>query len=159
MNTKILQPTKKAWLSPKNSPAENRLKFQQYLDELTKVRKKIRLLTQAPTDNLKIEVIRRLNDLLRIHHYGGRVIMTQGVSSLHPLDQIDVLDALTNFDNFNEDNDPYFEHDGAAFDVKNGETYRFKIDYFDNNLEYHSPDNTNPAVTTRVMTIMTPIEY
>jgi Protein of unknown function (DUF3768) len=33
-------------------------------------------------------------------------------------------------------------------------TIFFKIDYFDRNLTYHSPDPSDPAVTRRVITIM-----
>jgi hypothetical protein len=31
--------------------------------------------------------------------------------------------------------------------------------YFDRNLKYHSPDPTDPAVTTRVITVMLADEY
>jgi hypothetical protein len=34
-----------------------------------------------------------------------------------------------------------------------------KIDYFDRNLKYHSPDPSDPAITVRVITIMLADEY
>lgn len=159
MNKNILQPSKTIWLSPKKSQAEKQEKYRVYLKELAQVRNQIRLLIKNPSENLRTEVIRRLNDLLRVHHYGGRVMMTQGVASLNPLDQIDVLDSLAEFNNFTEDNDPYKEHDYATFDVEHGGTYQFKIDYYDNDIKYHSPDNADPSVTTRIMIITTPSEY
>ena len=40
-----------------------------------------------------------------------------------------------------------------------GERYFFKIDYYDKNTEFGSPDPADPAVTTRVLTIMRADEY
>jgi hypothetical protein len=38
-------------------------------------------------------------------------------------------------------------------------TIFFKIEYFDRDLKYHSPDPTDPAVTMRVITVMLAEEY
>ena len=40
-----------------------------------------------------------------------------------------------------------------------GQEVLFKIDYYDNNLRFHSPDPADPAVTRRIMTIFLPEEY
>jgi hypothetical protein len=64
----------------------------------------------------------------------------------------------TGFDNFTEDNDPWGEHDCAILTV-NGHRALFKIDYFDLELQYHSPDASDPAITQRVMTVLLAEEY
>ena len=35
----------------------------------------------------------------------------------------------------------------------------FKIDYYDRDLVYHSPDPSDPAVTQRIMAVMLASEY
>mgnify|MGYP000564937011 CR=1 FL=1 len=39
------------------------------------------------------------------------------------------------------------------------EAYYWKIDYYDRNLEFHSPDAADPVVTVRVLTIIRVDEY
>ena len=55
-------------------------------------------------------------------------------------------------------NDPHEEHDFGSFEAE-GHTIFFKIDYYDRDLAYHSPDASDPAVTERVMTVMLAEEY
>ena len=62
------------------------------------------------------------------------------------------------FDDFCHANDPYEEHDFGSFEAE-GHTIFFKIDYFDRNLKYLSPDPTDPVVTVRVITVMLADEY
>ena len=69
-----------------------------------------------------------------------------------------MLAAVARFDNFTEDNDPWGEHDCAVLTV-DGRRIIFKIDYYDRNLAYHSPDASDPAVTQRVLTVMLAEEY
>lgn len=106
----------------------------------------------------KGEAIRTLNDLLRQRGLGGRVVVTAGVRALGdgmlPL----VQRAVAQFDAFGEDNDPHDEHDFGAVQV-HGHRLFFKIDYFDADLQYHSLDPSDPAVTCRVMTLMLAEEY
>ena len=110
------------------------------------------------TDMDKAERTRELNDAFRRDPHVGGVVLTVSVSSL-PSDQLaTLLKAVRAFDAFTPENDPYEEHDFAAI-VLDGERYFWKIDYFDLNLQYRSPDPSDPAFTVRVMTIMRADEY
>ena len=102
--------------------------------------------------------IRQLNDTLRMTFSGGRVVMTQGVQALSMDVTSKVIDTIRAFDSFTEDNDPYQTHEFGMFDI-DGQKLMFKIDAYDKNLEYGSPDPANPDVTTRVMTILLASEY
>lgn len=102
------------------------------------------------------EKIRRLNDEFRRTFCGGKVVATQGVSALP--DMFEVVQQVREFSDFDESNDPHHEHDFGAF--KRGDRlFFFKIDYYDLDLSMGSPDPSEPAVTTRVLTIMSADEY
>lgn len=83
-------------------------------------------------------------------------MLTVGVQQLGCLPK--VLDAVRSFNNFDESNDPYGEHDFGSLRM-NDQTVFWKFDYYDVNLQIASPDATDPAVTTRVLTIMLAEEY
>ena len=104
------------------------------------------------------ERIRALNDELRKHLIGGLALITPGVAALGQEAVERIVKTLAVFDDFCEANDPYGEHDFGAFEV-DGHKLFFKIDYYDTNLTYHSPDPSDPAVTERVITIMLAKEY
>lgn len=70
----------------------------------------------------------------------------------------DVLARVRSFDAFGNDNDPYREHDFGSIDTDQGRIF-WKIDCYDLQLEYGSPDAADPAVTKRVLTIMLAEEY
>jgi hypothetical protein len=102
--------------------------------------------------------VRDLNDQLRKHRIGGRVVMTRGIAALGDETVLRVYQAVRAFDAFSPDNDPYGEHDLGTVLV--GEhVIMFKIDYYDLDLQYASPDPTDPTVTCRVMTLMLAEEY
>jgi hypothetical protein len=102
--------------------------------------------------------IRALNDQLRRFGRGGRVMMTSGIEALGAAGIARIMGAVAAFDAFTGDNDPHHEHDCAILVVA-GVRVLFKVDYFDRNLAYHSPDASDPAVTERVMTVMLAEEY
>lgn len=102
--------------------------------------------------------IRMLNDQLRKHLTGGRAVMTPGIAALGPEAVQRLIQTLATFDDFCIAYDPHGEHDFGAFDYEGVRVF-FKIDYFSKDLNFHSPDPANPAVTERVITLMLAEEY
>jgi hypothetical protein len=107
---------------------------------------------------IKAARIRELNDQLRCKALGGRIVITRGIEALGTDGVLQVLAAVARFDDFTEDNDPWGEHDCAILTVDRCRVI-FKVDYFDRDLRWHSPDASDPAVTERVLTIMLAEEY
>lgn len=107
---------------------------------------------------MSIGKIRLLNDQLRKTFTGGRVLLTIGVRALNDSDCAELLNKVKTFDNFNPDNDPNQEHDFGAIDFKDT-TYFWKIDYYDHDYLYLSPDPADENITNRVLTIMRGDEY
>ncbi|MEI7607310.1 MAG: DUF3768 domain-containing protein [Rhodospirillaceae bacterium] len=108
--------------------------------------------------NATAKKIAALNDALRKHGTGGRIMMTAGIQSLGQAAVNEILAKIRAFDAFTKDNDPYGEHDFASLTVKNNKIF-FKIDYYDRNLQYASPDPADPTVTCRILTILLAEEY
>jgi hypothetical protein len=117
----------------------------------------------APT---RSELIRALNDEFRTGQLvsvgsaraGDLLVITGGVAD-RGSDFIDrAVTAVREFSSFSADNDPYGEHDFGSFNV-DGTELCWKIDYYDKELEYGSPDEANPNVTRRVLTILLAREY
>jgi len=107
----------------------------------------------------KTKEIARLNDLARkAMGVAGKVYMTAGIAALPRADQSAIREKVEKFDAFNADNDPYGEHDFGSIDHKGHKVF-WKIDCYDKNQEYGSEDPSNPAKTTRVLTIMLADEY
>lgn len=106
----------------------------------------------------KVGPLAQLNDAFRRTLVGGRVVVTAGVAALGRADVSAVILTVATFDAFDRDNDPRGEHDFGAIDHA-GTRYFWKIDCYDADLRFGSPDPADPAVTTRVLTIMRADEY
>ena len=96
--------------------------------------------------------IAELNDHLRRTFTGGKVLLTAAVAALDPSVQIELLEKIRSFADFSADNDPHREHDFGVVSVE-GERYFWKVYYYDPTMEFGSEDPSDPAVTTRVLTI------
>jgi Protein of unknown function (DUF3768) len=107
--------------------------------------------------------IRKLNDEFRSNPHGPlawlagqHLVITKGVAARGLDFASRALDAVRTFDNFAPENDPYGEHDLGSFEI-DGFPLIWKIDYYDTELDYGSPD---PAQETRrVLTILLAEEY
>jgi hypothetical protein len=105
-----------------------------------------------------VRKVRLLNDNFRATYLGGQIVMTAGVADL-PMDvKARVLLQVQRFADFNAGNDPHGEHDFGSFEVA-GETFFWKISYYDALCEFGSEDPSDPEKTTRVLTIMLNSEY
>ena len=102
--------------------------------------------------------IKTLNDNLRKHLIGGKIVLTQGIEAKTYEAIAEIMLKIRHFSHFTPDNDPYNEHDFGSFDYK-GEKIFWKIDYYDKNYQYLSEDPANPNLTNRVMTVMLASEY
>ena len=109
----------------------------------------------SPTDR-----IRALNDNLRqnISRGGGHAVMTAGVAALGPESVAWIVKSIETFDDSCHANDPHQEHDFGSFEADR-HTIFFKIDYFDQDLKYRSPDPADSTITECVITIMLAEEY
>jgi Protein of unknown function (DUF3768) len=109
-------------------------------------------------DKERSRIIRDLNDVFRTTFVGGRVMLTSGVAAMPTGEAASVLSAVRAFKDFDEGNDPHKEHDLGSFRVAEEEFF-WKIDYYDKSMEFGSEDPSDPAQTTRVLTIMFAYEY
>ncbi|MFA6180326.1 MAG: DUF3768 domain-containing protein [Candidatus Methylopumilus sp.] len=109
------------------------------------------------TDNSS-SIIAALNDRFRQTYWGGKVMTTSGVNELSEDTSAAVFAAVMHYDNFTEDNDPYGEHDFGKVVVE-GQDFFWKIDYYDHTMNFGSENPADPAITTRVLTIMLASEY
>jgi hypothetical protein len=102
--------------------------------------------------------IRALNDQFRRKLNLGSAFITVGVAALGAEAVARIVLTIASFDAFSEENDPWDERDFGAFDAA-GQRIFFKIDYYDNALEFHSPDPSDVRMTKRVITVMLASEY
>lgn len=106
----------------------------------------------------KTATIAALNDRLRKTGFGGQLFISAGINGLPFADQQAIMHRVRDFEAFTEDNDPHGEHDFGAFSYEGRKVF-WKIDYYDADLTYGSEDPSDPAKTTRVLTVMLAEEY
>ncbi|WP_426422524.1 DUF3768 domain-containing protein [Bradyrhizobium genosp. A] len=102
--------------------------------------------------------VQQLNDAFRKTLTGGRTCFTAGVSALGEPFTTKTLALVRSFDVFTTENDPYGEHDFGSITIDETKLF-WKIDYYDLSLQYGSNDPSDPAQTSRVLTIMLAEEY
>jgi len=103
--------------------------------------------------------IAELNDLARTAMgIASKLVMTQGVAALGPEACSRIREKVELHSEWGKDTNPYGERDFGAFD-HDGERIYWKIDYYDRKCEYGSEDPSDPAQTTRVLTILLSSEY
>jgi len=97
-------------------------------------------------------------DLIGARLAKGELVVTRGVAAKGNAFIDRAVKAVREFSNFTEDNDPHHEHDFGAFEL-DGVALNWKLDYYDNALEYGSPDAADPEQTRRVLTVLLADEY
>ena len=102
--------------------------------------------------------IAALNDAFRANPVLGTFVLTAGIRNNSSENIANIISKVRNFNDFNEGNNPYGGRDFGAFDFK-GQKIFWKIDYYDRNFEFASPDAADPTVTNRVLTVMYADEY
>lgn len=107
----------------------------------------------------RAERIARLNDALRKNGQGGAIMVTRGVRALPGFKVTALLLMLQTMDGFDEDNDPNHERDFGDLEWGDGTELLWKIDYYDNDMVYASPDPADRALTQRVLTVMLATDY
>lgn len=102
--------------------------------------------------------IAELNDRFRRSFSGGRVMRTAAIAALPSDVQAIIFGKVRSFADFTADNDPYGEHDFGSFQVADHHVL-WKIDTYDEHMEFGSEDPASPSKTTRVLTIMLAEDY
>jgi hypothetical protein len=97
-------------------------------------------------------------NMLKKHNLKNKLVITPGIAGLNLIDKEKVFASVKYYGNFTKNNNPWGEKDFGSFNFKK-ETFNWKIDYYDNDMKYHSPDKTDPDKTVRVLTIMKAEEY
>ncbi|MEQ8903618.1 MAG: DUF3768 domain-containing protein [Roseovarius sp.] len=88
----------------------------------------------------------------------GQFVMTCGVAALGIDAQLELTRRVAAFDEFNTDSDPQGWHEMGVIDL-DGTTVWFKVDLYDVDYTYGSPEPSDPEQTRRVLTLLLPSEY
>lgn len=104
------------------------------------------------------ETIAKLNDAFR---KAGKFYAAGSLAQElreKPRQMFAIAKLVQEYSNFTEDNDPYKERDMGSF-THEGKLLYWKIDYYDIDLRWHSPDPADPEVTCRVLTVCYMSDY
>jgi hypothetical protein len=99
-----------------------------------------------------------INDAFRRSLSGGKVMLTASIAALPSDVKALIIRKVSDFAQFTADNDPYGERDFGSFHVADHHVY-WKIDYYDEHMEFGSEDPADADATTRVLTIMLAEDY
>lgn len=88
----------------------------------------------------------------------GSVVTTAGVAGRGDDFITRAFIAVARDSRFTPDNDPYGDHGFGTVTVQ-GEKLFWKLDLYDRELVYGSPDPSDPRQTHRVLTVLFPSEY
>ena len=88
----------------------------------------------------------------------GQFVMTRGVAALGPDARLELTRRVAAFDGFDADSDPQGWHEMGVIEF-DGTKVWFKIDLYDVDYQYGSPEPSDPKQTRRVLTLLLPSEY
>ncbi|WP_417280588.1 DUF3768 domain-containing protein [Celeribacter sp.] len=88
----------------------------------------------------------------------GQFVMTRGVAALGPEAQLELTRRVAAFDGFTADSDPQGWHEMGVIDL-DGTTVWFRVDLYDTDYQFGSPEPSDPEQTRRVLTLLLPSEY
>ena len=88
----------------------------------------------------------------------GQFVMTRGVTALGLDAQLELTRRVAAFDTFNSDSDPQGWHEMGVIEFEDT-TVWFKLDLYDTDYQYGSPEPSDPEQTRRVLTLLLPSEY
>ncbi len=114
--------------------------------------------TRAHDTGASTNPLAAINDAFRRHPVSGQMVATAGIIALGETALPEILQRVRDFTDFTTDNDPYGEHDFGAFEW-GGKRIFWKIDCYDRDMRFGSPDPLDPSVTTRVLTILLASEW
>jgi hypothetical protein len=88
----------------------------------------------------------------------GQFVMTRGVAALGPDARLELIRRVAVFETFNSDSDPQGWHEMGVIEFEDT-TVWFRIDLYDTDYTYGSPEPSDPEQTRRVLTLLLPSEY
>lgn len=125
-------------------------------------------MTGAESEAARVEqaaIIARQNDRFRafspwgiMDQLPGKIIFTPGILALGP-EFLTLLQLnVAGFDDFTQDNDPWGDHSFGVVEICGVRTY-WKIDLFNEAMDFAPDDPTDAQRTFRVLTLLLPSEY